>query len=81
MKSLLIPFVMFFNVFAAWGLFRLIFGNWETFGKCLGYWLQPDSWSWWKGEAWEDAVGEFSLFLYFGSLALLFAGEYHFFLG
>jgi hypothetical protein len=80
MKSLLIPFVMAFNVFAIWGLFKLLFGNWEMFQRCVYYYYKPDWLSRWEGKGYEDAVSEFCLFLYFGAIGLIFFGEYAFFL-
>jgi len=80
MKPLLIPFVMGLNVFAAWGLFKLLFGNWKMFQRCVYYYFKPDWLSHLQGDCHEDSVSEFCLVLYFGLLGLLFWGEYNFFL-
>ncbi|MBN9415473.1 hypothetical protein ABS71_10280 [bacterium SCN 62-11] len=80
MKPLLIPFVMAFNVFAIWGLFKVLFGNWKMFQRCVYYYFKPDWLSHLQGECYEDSVAEFCLFLYFGGIGLLFFGEYAFFL-
>lgn len=75
MKALLIPTFVFLDMVAAVGLFHLIFGNWNNFWGAVSYWIKPDWISWWDGQAVDDAIGEFSLFLFFGTLAALVAGE------
>lgn len=60
---------------AAVGLFRLIFGNWNNFWGAVGYWFKPDWFSWMDGQLVDDAIGEFTLFLYFGAMGALLGGE------
>ena len=43
---------------------QAMFDSWAGFGECLKYWLQPDSWSFIKGEWSEDQWSEFKLMIF-----------------
>lgn len=79
MKSLLFPLALIFDVLAVWGLFKVLFGNWNMFCRCIYYYFKPDWLSHLDGDCYEDSVSEFCLFLYFGILGLLFWAEASYF--
>lgn len=45
-------------------LFRVIFGDMETFWESVRFWLTPDIFSWFNGEGHADFIGELRLFLW-----------------
>ncbi|MFN8612464.1 MAG: hypothetical protein U0931_33295 [Vulcanimicrobiota bacterium] len=75
MKPLLFSLVVALDFIAVWGLFKLIFGNWSRFGRCVYYYFKPDWLSHLDGDCYEDSISEGCLFLYFGILGLMFWGE------
>ncbi len=42
-------------------LWKLFFADLDDFLECISYWLKPDLWSWYKGEATEDWWAELKL--------------------
>ncbi|MBT3378248.1 MAG: hypothetical protein HN742_38350 [Lentisphaerae bacterium] len=58
-----------------WGKF--MFSDWAGFMDAIKFWLTPDSWSFWRGEAMDDWFAEMKLFFWIaGSVAAVF-GEYY----
>lgn len=47
-------------------LFWPIFGDWDNFCECAGYALQPDLYSWFKGELGEDWLAEMKVSIWLG---------------
>lgn len=48
-------------------LFRVIFGNSQTFWESVRFWLTPDIFSWFRGEWFADFLGELRLFIWLGA--------------
>lgn len=66
-------------VFVMYVTYKLIFGSWEELSEALGFWLTPDIFSWFRGEAMEDFFAELKLGVwivsglgsYFGVMSLI----------
>jgi len=59
-------------IFIGWFLFE----DWSGFFEALGYWFQPDSWSWLKGEGFDDFIAELKLFFFLALCAAAVFGEF-----
>ncbi|HTZ18492.1 MAG TPA: hypothetical protein VMB78_08635 [Dissulfurispiraceae bacterium] len=59
-----------------WGLWKIIFEDWEDFKDCLYFWITPRWLDWLRGELFEDTWANFKLFVFFLLCIVLIALEY-----
>ncbi len=56
---------------------KCMFDDWAGFLECMKYWVTPDSWSFFKGEALDDWFAEMKLFIWMAGCIGAVLGEYY----
>ena len=73
--ALIILAVLNLPLYFFWGKF--IFDDWSGFLDALKFWLTPDSWSFFRGEALDDWFAEMKLFIWVAGSVAAVLGEYY----
>ena len=66
MPTWVIAVIIVLNIPLYYGLYRLIFQDFDEFSTALWFWLKPDTWSFFDGTFFEDFWAEFKLAIFFG---------------